>query len=94
MADNGLTDGCDERARLPTTVLRLGELLGWGRQEVMAFTEALTGRRWHNCRREEFEAVLEEYRAMGRVIQAKVARRSERGERDQLERRDHHAPFE
>jgi hypothetical protein len=64
-----------DRVRMRAAVLRLGTMLGWEPREIIAFTEALTNCSWRQCGCDEFEAVLEEYLAMGRVIQRKVARR-------------------
>jgi len=62
------------RIRLRAAVLRIGARLGWQPHEVIAFTEALTGRPWRRCGCDEFEVVLEEYLALGRVIQDKARR--------------------
>jgi hypothetical protein len=50
-------------------------MLGWEPCDIIAFTEGLTNCSWRRCGSDEFEAVLEEYLAMGRAIQGKVARR-------------------
>jgi len=59
---------------LRAAVLRLGGLLGWRSGEVITFAEAVTNRPWRRCGCAEFEVVLEEYWAIGRVIQEKRAR--------------------
>lgn len=87
-------DGRKERGQLRTRVLQLGELLGWRPCEVIAFTEAVANREWQHCGREEFEAVLEEYRAIGQIIQAKVEKRANRAAQDSQRERGHYAPFE
>jgi hypothetical protein len=66
------------RIRLRAAVLRIGARLGWEPHEAIAFTEALTGCPWRRCGCDEFEAVLEEYLALGRVIQEKARRRKAR----------------
>ena len=65
-----------ERSRLRTAVLHYGGLLGWSVADVMAFTEALTNRRWRDCGCPEFLAVLDEYLAIMQVIQVKRNRRA------------------
>jgi hypothetical protein len=62
------------RAELRAAVLRLGGLLGWRSREAITFAEAVTNRPWRRCGCTEFETVLEEYWAIGRVIQEKRAR--------------------
>lgn len=64
-----------DRVRMRAAVLRLGSMLGWEPQDIIAFAEGLTHCSWRRCGCDEFEAVLEEYLAMGRAIQGKVARR-------------------
>lgn len=64
-------DGRRRRAELRAAVLRLGGMLGWKSRDVIAFTEAVTERRWRRCGCDEFERVIEEYWAIGRVIQEK-----------------------
>lgn len=64
-----------DRVRMGAAVLRLGSMLGWEPRDIIAFTEGLTNCCWRRCGCNEFEAVLEEYLAVGRAIQAKVARR-------------------
>lgn len=64
-----------DRVRMRAAVLRLGNMLGWEPRDIIAFTEGLTNCSWRRCGCNEFEAVLEEYLAMGRAIQANVARR-------------------
>lgn len=70
-----------DRTYLRAAVLHVGGLLGWKAGEVIGFTEALTGRGWRHCGPEEFQLVLDEYLALGRVIQDKAARRRARNER-------------
>ena len=74
MSDENTTDGRRRRAELRAAVQRLGGLLGWRSREAITFTEAVTNRPWRRCGCEEFETVLEEYWAIGRVIQEKRAR--------------------
>ena len=66
----------DEPVRLRAAVLRLGGLLGWQPREVIAFAEAVTNRPWRQCGSTDFEAVLEEYRALLRAIHDKAERRA------------------
>jgi hypothetical protein len=61
---------------------------------VIAFTEAVANREWQHCGREEFEAVLEEYRAIGQIIRAKVEKHTSRAAQDSQRERGHYAPFE
>lgn len=82
MAGKSDVDGRRRRAELRTAVLRLGGLLGWRSGEVIAFAEAVTDCPWRRCSCGEFERVIEEYWAIGRVIQEKAARQ----ERDTAER--------
>lgn len=63
-----------ERARLRSAVLDLGGYLGWQPHEVISFSEALTGRPWQRCGCADLEAVLEEFRSLIQVIEAKAAR--------------------
>ena len=65
------SDGRRRRAELRAAVLRLGALLGWRSREVIAFAETVTNRPWRRCGCTDFEAVIEEYWAIGRVIQEK-----------------------
>ena len=74
MSDENTRDGRRRRAELRAAVLRLGGLLGWGSREAITFAEVVTNRPWRRCGCEEFETVLEEYWAIGRVIQEKRAR--------------------
>ncbi len=76
----------DERIRLRAAVLRLGGLLGWQPRDVIAFAEAVTNRPWRHCGCADFEAVLEEYRALLRAIHDKAERRAAREEQARLER--------
>jgi len=64
------------RIRLRAAVLRIGALLGWEPHDVIAFAEALTNCPWRRCGCDEFETVLEEYLALGRVIGEKARRRT------------------
>ena len=63
----------DDRGRLRAEVLQVGGQLGWEPHEVISFTEALTGRAWHGCGRDELEAALAKYETLRRVIAAKRA---------------------
>ncbi len=67
-----------ECIRQRAKVFQLGAALGWSPEAVIAFTEALTGRPWRECGQAELEVVLQEYRGLVRVIQAKAARRAAR----------------
>ncbi len=62
---------CELRRR----VMELGTGLGWRRDEVVAFTESLTGHAWGACGDAELEAVCREYEAIQREIAAKRLRR-------------------
>ena len=64
----------NERARLRSAVLELGGYLGWQPHEVISFSEALTGCSWQRCGCADLEAVLEEYRSLIQVIEAKAVR--------------------
>ncbi len=86
MSDENTRDGRRRRAELRATVLRLGGLLGWRSREAIIFAEAVTNRPWRRCGCEEFETVLEEYWAIGRVIQEKRARQGR--ELDGIEREE------
>ncbi len=68
-------DGRRRRAELRAAVLRLGGLVGWQSREVIVFAEAVTDRPWRCCGCAEFEMVIGEYWAIGRVIQEKRTRR-------------------
>lgn len=68
-------DGRCRRAELRAAVLRLGGLLGWQPRDVIVFAEAVTGRPWRRCGCADFETVIEEYWAIGRVIEEKRTRR-------------------
>ncbi len=74
MSDNNNRDGRRRRAELRGAVFTLGGLLGWGSRDVITFAESVTGRPWRRCGCAEFEHVVEEYWAIGRVIQEKRAR--------------------
>jgi len=86
MSDKDVRDGRRRRAELRVAVLRLGGLLGWGSREAITFAEAVTNRPWRRCGCEEFETVLEEYWAIGRVIEEKRARQGR--ESDAVERQE------
>lgn len=77
-----LSHGRGADARLRSSVLRLGETLGWQRHEVQAFTEALTARPWQRCGQAEFEQVLREYGDIALAIAAKCERRRNRQQGD------------
>lgn len=74
MSADRIPDGRSRRAQLRASVLRLGGLLGWRSQEVITFTETVTARPWRRCGCADFETVLGEYWAIGRVIQEQRAR--------------------
>lgn len=63
------------RCALRDMVLRLGGLLGWSPREVIAFTEALTGRPWRRCGPAEYRLALAEYRTLAEAGAARRARR-------------------
>jgi hypothetical protein len=86
MSASHARDGRRRRAELRAAVLRLGGLLGWGSSEAIGFAEAVTNRPWRRCGCSEFEIVLEEYWAIGRVIEEKQARA--RQERDSASREE------
>lgn len=95
MARDGMRNNrrTSDRAHLRSAVLRLGGLLGWRAQDVIDFTEGLTGRGWRHCTADDFQIVLDEYLALGRVIVDKAAPRagdgrgtSEDGSRDEATR--------
>jgi len=86
MSNKDTRDGRRRRAELRAAVLRLGGLLGWRSCEAITFAEAVTNRPWRRCGCEEFETVLEEYWAIGRVIQEKRAR--QQWESDDVEREE------
>ena len=86
MNEKDTRDGRRRRAELRAAVLRLGGLLGWRSCEAITFAEAVTNRPWRRCGCEEFETVLEEYWAIGRVIQEKRAR--QQWESDGVEREE------
>jgi len=86
MNDTNTRDGRRRRAELHAAVLRLGGLLGWRSREAITFAEVVTNRPWRRCGCEEFETVLEEYWAIGRVIQEKRAR--QQPEADGVEREE------
>lgn len=52
-------------------VLALGIQLGWRQNEVIAFAEGVTGRRWQDCGPAELAAVRDEYLTIQRAIEAK-----------------------
>jgi hypothetical protein len=68
----------DEENHLRDVVLQLGERLGWGPRDVMAFAEGLTGCPWVRCGSVEFAAVLDEYQMLIQAIEAKRTRRAVR----------------
>lgn len=86
MSNKDARDGRRRRAELRAAVLRLGGLLGWRSREAITFAEVVTNRPWRRCGCEEFETVLEEYWAIGRVIQEKRAR--QQPEADGVEREE------
>ena len=61
-------------------VLTLGTQLGWRPNEIIAFAQGVTGRRWQDCRPAELEAVRDEYLAIQRAIEAKLLRRRARAD--------------
>lgn len=69
---------CPERTRLRRCVLHMGGLLGWSELVVLNFAEAVTARRWEDCRPEDLLVVIAEYRAILLALGAKLARRQER----------------
>jgi Fe-S oxidoreductase len=81
MSDENTRDGRRRRAELRAAALRLGELLGWSSREAITFAEAVTNRPWRCCGCADLETVLEEYWAIGRVIQEKRARQGQEEDR-------------
>ena len=61
-------------------VLGLGTQLGWRPNEVIAFAQGVTGRRWLDCGPAELEAVRDEYLAIQHAIEAKLLRRRARAD--------------
>lgn len=82
---NRREDGRHRRVRLRTAVFRIGRLLGWSARDVIAFTEAVANRPFRRCGCDDFERVLEEYWAIGRVIEETRERR----EQDLIEGENH-----
>jgi len=60
--------------RAKAAILRIGELLHGSREDVIAFTEAVTGVTWDACDQCDLAAVLAEYRVMIHAIEDKKAR--------------------
>jgi len=60
--------------RAKAAILRIGELLHGSREDVIAFTEAVTGVAWDACDQGDLAAVLAEYRVMIHAIDDKKAR--------------------
>jgi hypothetical protein len=54
-------------------VVRVGALLGWDASVVAHFAEAVTGRDWICCDRDELLRVLAAYAALGRRVRAAQA---------------------
>ena len=92
MRANLTKDGRGRRAELRTAVLTLGGLLGWSSGEVITFAEAVTNRPWRQCRCADFERVVEEYWAIGRVIQETRAQHHREPLRVDQEGEHHVAP--
>jgi len=67
--------------RAKAAILRIGELLHGSREDVVAFTEAVTGVAWAACDRDDLDAVLAEYRAILQAIGEKQARRIARSQK-------------
>lgn len=59
---------------LRDVVLDVGQRLGGQRDEVLAFSEALTGGPWSSCTVVELRAVLSEYQRILAAIEAKAQR--------------------
>ncbi len=70
-------DWATQQEELRRRVLTAGGTLGWSRDGVARFAEALTGKRWDECGPAELGEVLEEYRE----LLAAVRRKRERGSR-------------
>ena len=67
-----------ERPRLRTAVLHLGSVLGWQPQDVIRFSEALTGCPWPRCTDADLAAVLDEYQTLIQVIEMKETKTARR----------------
>jgi hypothetical protein len=63
-----------DEGELRAGVVRLGALLGWDASVVARFAEAVTGRDWSSCRREELLDVLTTYGALAHRVRAAQAR--------------------
>jgi len=64
----------DDTSWLRDVVLDVGQRLGGQRDEVLAFSEALTGCPWSSCTVVELRAVLSEYQRILAAIDAKAQR--------------------
>ena len=67
-----------ERPRLRAAVLHLGGVLGWQPQDVIRFSEALTGCPWPRCTDADLAAVLDEYQSLIEVIEMKETKAAHR----------------
>ncbi len=63
-----------DQATLRRRVVEAAARLGWGRESVGCFAKALTGQSWEECAEAELREVLEEYEALIRVVEEKMAR--------------------
>ena len=59
-----------DEVELRADVVRLGALLGWDASVVAWFAEAVTGRDWICCERDELLRVLAAYAALARRVRA------------------------
>ena len=63
-----------DEGELRSGVVHLGALLGWDESVVALFAEAVTGRDWSSCGRDELLDVLAAYAAIAHRIRAAQAR--------------------
>ena len=69
---------CRDRPRLRAAVLHLGSVLGWQPQDVIRFSEALTGCPWPRCTDADLAAVLDEYQTLIQLIEMKETKAARR----------------
>jgi hypothetical protein len=62
-----------DESELRAGVLRLGALVGWDASVVARFAEAVTGRDWSSCGRDELLDVLAAYAALAHRVRAAEA---------------------
>ncbi len=63
-----------DEGELRAGALRLGALLGWDASVVARFAEAVTGRDWSSCERDQLLDVLAAYSALARRVRSSQAR--------------------